>query len=136
MRMRSGSNVRSRFSPYLVAPSGLIRVGEFPRVHPGLSFIGQFGPQIGNVQNTGPSGRMTGANKILPACSGTLRLPEPDFLAFNFPTASTEKFSQLRRVVTRRFGIELEIDLAGLGKDVADQIIEEELPFFRSPDRV
>jgi hypothetical protein len=28
MRTPSGSKVRSRFSPYLVAPSGLIRVGE------------------------------------------------------------------------------------------------------------
>jgi hypothetical protein len=27
MRTRSGSKVRSRFSPYLVAPSGLTRVG-------------------------------------------------------------------------------------------------------------
>jgi len=27
MRTRSGSKIRSRFSPYLVAPSGLIRVG-------------------------------------------------------------------------------------------------------------
>jgi hypothetical protein len=31
MRTRSGSKVRSRFSPYLVTPSGLIRVGrDFP----------------------------------------------------------------------------------------------------------
>jgi hypothetical protein len=31
MRTRSGSKVRNRFSPYLVAPSGLIRVGgDFP----------------------------------------------------------------------------------------------------------
>jgi hypothetical protein len=44
MRMRSGSNVRSRFSPYLVAPSGLIRMGEFRRVNPGLSYLGTFGP--------------------------------------------------------------------------------------------
>ena len=53
MRTRPGAKVRSRFSPYLVAPSGLIRVGEFPRVNPGLCFIGHFGPQIGNVQITG-----------------------------------------------------------------------------------
>jgi hypothetical protein len=36
----------------LVAPSELIRGGEFPRVNPGLSFLGHFGPQIGNVQIT------------------------------------------------------------------------------------
>jgi hypothetical protein len=31
MRRRSGLKVRSRFSPYLAAPSGLIRVGgDFP----------------------------------------------------------------------------------------------------------
>jgi hypothetical protein len=64
MRTRSGFKVRIRFSRYLVAPSGLIRVGEFPRVNPGLCFIGHFGPQIGNVQITGPSGRMTGAKHI------------------------------------------------------------------------
>src|ERR1700722_17468298 len=56
-RTRSASNVRSRFSPYLVAPSGLIRVGESPRVNPGLCFLGHFGPQIRNVQI--PSDRMT-----------------------------------------------------------------------------
>jgi hypothetical protein len=31
----------------LVAPSGLVQVGELPRVNPGLSFPGHFGPQIG-----------------------------------------------------------------------------------------
>jgi hypothetical protein len=56
MRTRSGSKVQSRFSPYLVAPSGLNSCGEFPRVNPGLCFIGHFGPQIGNVQITGHFG--------------------------------------------------------------------------------
>jgi hypothetical protein len=32
--------------------------------NPGLSFIGHFGPQIGNVQNTSPSGPMTGAKHL------------------------------------------------------------------------
>jgi hypothetical protein len=31
---------------YLVAPSGLIRILELPRVNPGLCFLGRFGPQI------------------------------------------------------------------------------------------
>ena len=46
MRTRSGSKVRSRYSPYLAAPSGLIRVGEIPRGKPwaGLCFLGHFGP--------------------------------------------------------------------------------------------
>jgi hypothetical protein len=46
---RSGSMVWNRFSPYPVAPSGLIRVGQLPRVNPGLYFLGHFGPRIGNV---------------------------------------------------------------------------------------
>jgi hypothetical protein len=37
MRPRSDLKVRSRFTPYLVAPSGLIRFGELPRVNPGLN---------------------------------------------------------------------------------------------------
>jgi hypothetical protein len=45
-----GALLAVRFSPDLVAPSGLIRLGEFPRVNPGLCFLGRFGPQIGNVQ--------------------------------------------------------------------------------------
>ena len=68
--------------------------------------------------------------------SGDASLTEPDFLAFNLPTPLTEEFSQLRRVVTRRFGIQLEIDFARLGKDVFDHIIEEKFPFFRTPDSV
>jgi hypothetical protein len=31
---------------FILAPSGLIRVGELPRVNPGLSFLGHFGPDI------------------------------------------------------------------------------------------
>jgi hypothetical protein len=30
----------------VVTSSGLMRVGEFPRLNPGLSFLGHFGPQI------------------------------------------------------------------------------------------
>ena len=29
-----------------------MRLGEFPRVNPGLSFFGHFGPQIRNVRDT------------------------------------------------------------------------------------
>ncbi len=55
MRSRFGAKVRSRFAPYLVAPSGQIRVGELPRVNPGLCFLGHFGARIGNVQTlSGP----------------------------------------------------------------------------------
>jgi hypothetical protein len=43
MRRPAGSKVGSRCSPYLMAPSGLIRVGELFRVNPGLCFIGHFG---------------------------------------------------------------------------------------------
>jgi hypothetical protein len=32
-----------------VAPSGLIRVENFPRVNPGLCYFGHLGPQIGNI---------------------------------------------------------------------------------------
>jgi len=43
MRRRSGSKVWSRFSTYLVAPSGQIRVGATtqgkPRVNPGLGYV-------------------------------------------------------------------------------------------------
>jgi hypothetical protein len=46
MSARSRAKVRSRFSPYPVASSGLIRVGELPRVNPGLCFLGHFGPRI------------------------------------------------------------------------------------------
>jgi hypothetical protein len=50
MRTRSGLKVRSRFSPCLMAPSGLIRVGGFPRVNPGLCYLGHFGSQITQAQ--------------------------------------------------------------------------------------
>ena len=56
---RSGSKVPSRLSLYLMAPSGLIRVGRTtqgkPWVNPGLRSLGHFGPQIGNVQTSGTS---------------------------------------------------------------------------------
>jgi hypothetical protein len=52
MHRRSISEIRSRILADLVAPSGLMRLGEFPRVNPGLSFFGHFGPQIRNVQIT------------------------------------------------------------------------------------
>jgi hypothetical protein len=50
--VRSGERILAG----LVAPSGLIRVGEFPRVNPGLCYFGHFGPQ---------TGRMTDEVKIL-----------------------------------------------------------------------
>jgi hypothetical protein len=45
----------------LTAPSGPTPVGEEPRVNPGLSFLGHFGPQIGNIysKTIQPSGRRT-----------------------------------------------------------------------------
>jgi hypothetical protein len=53
MRTRSGSKVPSGLSPYLMAPSGLIRVGRTtqgkPRVNPGLRSLGHFGPRIGRM---------------------------------------------------------------------------------------
>jgi hypothetical protein len=62
-RTRSGSKVPSRLSPHLVAPSGLIRVGELPRVNPGLRSLGHFGPRVG---------RMTRAKHIQAANSGLI----------------------------------------------------------------
>jgi hypothetical protein len=50
MPTRPGSKVRSRFSPCLVAPSGLIRLGRSPKVNPGLCYLGHFGPQITQAQ--------------------------------------------------------------------------------------
>jgi hypothetical protein len=50
IRTRSASKVRSRFSRYLIARSGLFRLGELPRVNLGLCFLGHFGPRTGNVQ--------------------------------------------------------------------------------------
>src|ERR1700722_2972226 len=57
MRARSGSQVRNRFSSFLVAPSGLIRLAGLPRVNPGLRSLGRFGPRSLNIQH--PSGPMT-----------------------------------------------------------------------------
>jgi hypothetical protein len=42
-RLRSSSKVPSRFWPHMVAPSGLIRAGELPRVNPGLCFLAPSG---------------------------------------------------------------------------------------------
>jgi hypothetical protein len=57
MCTRSVSKVPSRLSPYLMAPSGLIRVGRTtqgkPWVNPGLRSFGHFGPRIRNVQTPG-----------------------------------------------------------------------------------
>jgi hypothetical protein len=43
MRKRTGSKARSRFSPYLVAPSGLFRVRGLTRVNSGLCFLATSG---------------------------------------------------------------------------------------------
>jgi hypothetical protein len=45
MRKGSGSKVRSRFSPYLVAPSGLIRLGGITQGKPWAILSWPFGPQ-------------------------------------------------------------------------------------------
>ena len=52
--------------PILAVPNGPFRAnsggGEFPRVNPGLCFLGHFGPRIGNVQT--PSGRLSTTQAI------------------------------------------------------------------------
>jgi len=50
--------------PYLVALSGLIRWGKLPRVNPGLSYFGHFGPRIGRPQGLRIALTVRGVKKL------------------------------------------------------------------------
>jgi hypothetical protein len=53
------------------APSGLTREAEFPRVSPGLSFLGDFRATDWKLQITAPLGRMTKYYGLLDIDSGS-----------------------------------------------------------------
>jgi hypothetical protein len=60
---RSATGVLDIF--HSVAQSGLKSVARGkPRVNPGLSYFGHFGPRIGNIQAPGHLGRLTGAKQL------------------------------------------------------------------------
>jgi hypothetical protein len=50
----------------LTAPSGLIPIGNKPRVNPGLCFLGHFGPKIGMSKLQAPKGQEDSAQGFNP----------------------------------------------------------------------
>jgi hypothetical protein len=66
---RFGADSRGPCDPFRLMPGGGISQGK--PVNPGLSFLGHFGPQNGDVQITAPLGRMTKYNGLLDIDSGS-----------------------------------------------------------------